>query len=234
MMTPAKPQHSIVAVLGILGLLALAFSAGKALYVETSLATIAKELEDLPGRPSAQLEEILVRLDKLHQLTPSHPDVARKQIQLANITNKPSSPGILPTESAQELYRHLVGLKPTWPLYWSGLVRAKHAAWQFDQEMKSAIRRVVNVGPWFTASLRPVLVAGLDGWPFLDRTTQQAVKTLLEHALTLDPSAVISLALDRGHLAHLQPYIQKSEELQKIYNKVLETRRKQLDQHSNG
>ena len=56
---------------------------------------------------------------------------------------------------------------PSWPYYWSGLIQAKHALWQYDDEMNQAIQNAARYGPWLDNNQNIILLAGIQGWSYL-------------------------------------------------------------------
>jgi len=128
--------------------------------------------------------------------------------------------------SALNYYRQLARLRPAWPGYWVGIVQAKYALWEYDDEMRHALRMAVKQGPWFEDYQHAVLLTGYHGWPFLDLETQQAVSDMLDRAMQLQPEETIRIALDYGFRDRIWPYLENDAALAEVYEQELQRREK--------
>ena len=171
-------------------------------------------------------------LDQALSIDPNNPEYLEKVAQLSHTKLRQfpvqSTDAVEANKSALNFYMRAVNAVPSWPYYWAGVIQAKHALWQYDEEMNQAIQNAARYGPWFDNNQNIILLAGLQGWSYLTLESQAAVTQILDNALQLQPGVVIKQSLDNGYSAYLLPIINKDEALKEVYKRELKSRKRTL------
>jgi tetratricopeptide (TPR) repeat protein len=170
-------------------------------------------------------QEVFDSLQRALRFDPNNPEyldsIATLYRYKARLYKRQSPQAEKANRKALAHYRHLVTLRPAWPLYWAGLINIKYTLWEVDEEMQEALRNAARLGPLFKSNQKIILRAGFHGWPFIDIETKEAVNDILQRAMQIQPEQIIKQSLEQGFSSRLQPYLEDNEELMKVYEKEL-------------
>jgi tetratricopeptide (TPR) repeat protein len=170
-------------------------------------------------------QEVSDSLQRALRFDPDNPEYLNSKATLylykGRLYERQSQQAEEANREALSLYRHLVTLRPAWPLYWAGLINIKYSLWEVDEEMQEALRNAARLGPLFKSNQKIILRAGFHGWPFIDIETKEAVNDILQRAMQIQPEQIIKQAIEQGFSSRLQPYLEDDEELMKVYEREL-------------
>jgi len=175
-------------------------------------------------------QEALDSIQAAIKFDPNNPEYLGYEAELyrykAIMPDTRPSKAIASYREALSKYRHLLTLRPSWAPYWSSIISIKYELWEYDELMITALNNAARLAPWFKSNQHIILRAGFHGWPFIDLETREVIDKTLERAMQLQPKSTIRLALEQGFGDRVEPYLERNEELQKVYEKELQAMKK--------
>ena len=221
----SRPLSILLAII----LLILATYVGTLLFANYSAISAQNEIKTWQQKkilPDANAwQEVFDSLQRALRFDPNNPEYLDSNATLyrykARLYKRQSPQAEEANREVLAHYRHLVTLRPAWPLYWAGLINIKYTLWEVDEEMQEALRNAARLGPLFKSNQKIILRAGFHGWPFIDIETKEAVNDILQRAMQIQPEQIIKQSLEQGFSSRLQPYLEDNEELMKVYEKEL-------------
>lgn len=184
-------------------LAAVAVQAARLGVAETLLWTARVEIERWGSRPASPQE--LARAEGLLseglRYAPRHPSALEEKagVQLRQVRS--ASEARAAVEHAKAAYAHYrLALKesPTAALNWARLALAKLYLSEVDEELLSALRWSLALGPRDPGVPELVPLVGLALWPRLDEDLRRGVVRALQVSAARDASAALALAASYG------------------------------------
>jgi hypothetical protein len=121
---------------------------------------------------------------------------------------------------AHRLNIEAAGVRPTWPLGLTSVLRTTLKLGRFDHEFTRLYARAADLGRSEPAALRALVDLGLVAWPLLEPEGQWEVQGLLRHGLRLNPDQVLRRAVELRQGALVEPLIASDADLQRRYAQI--------------
>lgn len=123
-------------------------------------------------------------------------------------------------------FRAAAGRRPTWPFSRIGITRLKAKLGQIDAELMSNLRTAAELAPMVPVVQEPLLDLGLLAWDLLDQQTRDAVSSIIDRNLLLDPRRTIQQAIVYRRADLIESQLDTDPALEKLYRDMVRASRK--------
>lgn len=203
----------IIAILAILGLLALAIICFRWSYadvlvnqIDYHLSAADKAPEKRTAKDWRQADRYLQQIISTRTQHPQYIETAERFYQVLD-TLETEAPALIEelgwrNNEQQALHYAREGLQliPTWPYLWKQLVLSKVTLKQFDQELTAAIQKSVELGAWEKPVQYEIAVMGLANWDNLNTSSQNNILNTIENMLQIRPDRRYDTKLLLSHV----------------------------------